>query len=69
MLDELTLLRVVAIKGRVSADMVAASLDAVPAVAQTALDGFAERELVKSTSAGRGAWSWLRCLDRLALEG
>ena len=52
MIDELTLLRIVAIKGRVSADMVAGSLDAVPPAVQTALAGFTERELVKSTPLG-----------------
>ncbi|MGH3556185.1 MAG: MarR family transcriptional regulator [Mycobacterium sp.] len=52
MIDELTILRIVAIKGRVSAEMVAGSLRADPEAVQAALDGFAERELVKSTPMG-----------------
>ena len=52
MIGELTVLRVVAIKGRVSADSVAGSLDAEPAAVQEALDGFVESELIKSTPMG-----------------
>lgn len=52
MTDELAVLRMVAIKGRVSADAVAGSLDADPSTVQAALDGFAARELVKSTPMG-----------------
>ncbi|TAM65239.1 hypothetical protein [Mycobacterium sp.] len=52
MIGELTVLRIVAIKGRVSADAVAGSLDAEPAAVQQALDGFVESELIKSTPMG-----------------
>ena len=52
LIDELTVLRLVAIKGRVSADVVAGSLGADPAAVQAALDGFDERELVKTTPMG-----------------
>jgi len=48
----LTLLRTVEIKGRVSTEMVAGNLDADPSAEQTALDGFAGRELVTSTPLG-----------------
>lgn len=52
MTDELTVLRLVAIKGRASSDLLAASLDVDAATVQTALDDFIERELVKSTPMG-----------------
>ena len=52
MIDELTVLRIVAIKGRVPADSVAGSLDTDAPTVQAALDGFAERELVKITPMG-----------------
>jgi len=53
MSDELTILRLVAIKGRVAADTIAGSLDADdPAPIQVLLEGFAERELLKSTPMG-----------------
>lgn len=52
MIDELTVLRMVALKGRVSADMIAGSLDADPSAVRATLDGFAERELVTSTPTG-----------------
>ena len=52
MIDELTLLRIIAIKGRVSADVVAGSLDAEPAAVRAALDGFVEAGLIKSTPMG-----------------
>jgi pyruvate,orthophosphate dikinase len=50
--DELRILRVVALKGRASADLVAGSLDTDAAAVQATLDGFAGRELVKSTPMG-----------------
>lgn len=52
MIDELMILRLIAIKGRVSADVVAGSLDAEPAAVRAALDGFVEAELIKSTPTG-----------------
>lgn len=52
MTDELTILRIIAIKGRVSADTVASSLDLDPPAVQASLDGFIERELIKSTPMG-----------------
>ncbi|SBS79111.1 conserved hypothetical protein [uncultured Mycobacterium sp.] len=52
MTDELTLLRLVAIKGRVSSELLAGSLDADLPPVQTALDGFVERELIKPTPMG-----------------
>lgn len=52
MIDELTLLRIVAIKGRVLADAVAASLDDEPAALREALDGLVDAGLVKSTPMG-----------------
>lgn len=52
MIDELTVLRLVAIKGRASADVVAGSLEVDSPVVQQALDGLAERELVKTTPMG-----------------
>lgn len=52
MIDELTVLRIVAIKGRVPADAVGASLDTDASTVQAALDGLAERELVKNTPMG-----------------
>ena len=51
-MDELTVLRIVAIKGRVPADAVGASLDTDAPTVQAALDGLAERELVKNTPMG-----------------
>jgi len=51
-IDELTILRLIAIKGRASADVVAGSLDAEPAAVRAALDGFVEADLVKSTPMG-----------------
>jgi len=52
MTDELTMLRIVAIKGRVAPDAVAESLNADPAAVQAALDGFTDSELLKSTPMG-----------------
>ncbi len=52
MIDELTILRMVAIKGRVTADAVAGSLDAESAAVQATLDGLVERQLVKATPMG-----------------
>ena len=52
MIDELTVLRIVAIKGRAPADAVAGSLDADVPTVQAALDGLAERALVKNTPMG-----------------
>jgi hypothetical protein len=52
LIDELTILRFIAIKGRASADVVADSLDAEPAAVRAALDGFVEADLVKSTPMG-----------------
>lgn len=51
-IDELTILRLVAIKGRVPAETVAASLGADTAEVRVRLDDFAERELVKPTPMG-----------------
>ncbi len=50
--DELTVLRLVALKGRASSELVAASLEVDLATVQTTLDEFAGRELVKSTPMG-----------------
>ena len=47
MADELTILRIVAIKGRVPADLVAGSLGIEEQRAQALLDDLVERELVK----------------------
>jgi hypothetical protein len=52
LIDELTVLRIVAIKGRVPADSVAGSLETDVPTVQAALDGCAERELVKITPMG-----------------
>ena len=52
MTHELTLQRLVAIKGRVSAELLAGSLDVDPPSVQTALDDFVERELIKPTPMG-----------------
>lgn len=52
MTDELTVLRVVAIKGRVPADTIAGGLDADLSAVQAALDGLTVRELVKATPTG-----------------
>jgi len=52
MIDELTILRLVSIKGRVGTEAVANSLDADVSAVQAALDGFVESELVKSTPMG-----------------
>lgn len=52
MIDELTVLRIIAIKGRVPADVVAGSLDTDAPTVQAALDRFAKRELVKTTPMG-----------------
>lgn len=52
MIDELTILRLVAIKGRVSADIIAGSLAADPAEVQTKLDDFVAREVFKPTPMG-----------------
>lgn len=51
-MDELTVLRIIAIKGRVPADAVASSLDTDAPTVQTALDGFVERGLAKTTPMG-----------------
>jgi pyruvate,orthophosphate dikinase len=52
MIDELTILRLVAIKGRVGADAIAVSLDADIAEVGAQLDEYATRELFKSTPMG-----------------
>ncbi|KUI29248.1 hypothetical protein [Mycobacterium sp. GA-2829] len=52
MTDELTILRLVAIKGRVSPDAVAGSLGADPSEVTAQLDDFAQRELLKPTPMG-----------------
>jgi pyruvate,orthophosphate dikinase len=52
MIDELTILRLIAIKGRVSPDAVATNLGAEPADVQARLDEFATRELFKATPMG-----------------
>jgi pyruvate,orthophosphate dikinase len=52
MTDELTILRLVAIKGRVLPDAVAASLDAKIAGVAEQLDEYTKRDLVKSTPMG-----------------
>lgn len=52
MIDELTILRLVAIKGRVTPEAVAASLAADPADVGAQLDEYASRELFKSTPMG-----------------
>lgn len=52
MIDELTILRLVAIKGRVTADTVADSLGADAAQVQAQLEDHAERGLFKNTPMG-----------------
>ncbi len=52
MIDELTILRLVAIKGRVSPEAVAASLGADPADVRAQLEEYASRELFKLTPMG-----------------
>lgn len=52
MIDELTILRLVAIKGRVSPEAVAASLGADPADVCAQLEEYASRELFKLTPMG-----------------
>lgn len=52
MIDELTILRLVAIKGRVSPDAIATSLGADPAAVGAQLDEYSSRELFKSTPMG-----------------
>ncbi|MGV0795340.1 hypothetical protein A5776_01955 [Mycolicibacterium elephantis] len=52
MIDELTMLRLVAIKGRVSPEAVAASLGADPGHVREQLEEYVSRQLVKSTPMG-----------------
>lgn len=52
MTDELTLLRLVAIKGRASVELLAGSLASEQEPVQAALDEFVERELIKPTPMG-----------------
>jgi hypothetical protein len=52
MIDELTILRLVAMKGRVSADTIALSLDADAADVGRQLDEYVTRELVAATPRG-----------------
>jgi len=67
---ELTVLRMVAIKGRVSADIVAGSLGVEAPAVQAELDAFTERELVKSTPMGYGITpaGRTRCTDLVDAE-
>jgi hypothetical protein len=52
MTDELTILRLVAIKGRTSKDTICESLGADPEAVQAELDRYVEQELMKSTAMG-----------------
>jgi pyruvate,orthophosphate dikinase len=70
LIDELTVLRIVAIKGRASADIVAGSLGVEVGAVQAELDAFTARELVRSTPMGYGITpaGRTRCTDLVDAE-